>query len=278
MDFKHKLNKIVKINNSLLSVGLDPDLGKLPASFAKTPESLFEFNKAIIDATADLVCVYKLNSAMYERQGAGGIEQLHSTCAYIGENYPDIVVILDFKRGDIGNTNNYYAQFAFDYLGVDAITISPYMGKEANESYLAYQDKGIIILCQTSNPGAGEFQDLVIDGKKLYQIVAEHVISEWNYNNNCHMVIGATYPKQLAEIRQIAGDEVVFLVPGVGAQGGSLEQAVRAGINSKGDGLIINSSREIIFASSGQDFAEAARNKASELRGNINQFRGGDDG
>lgn len=273
MSFKSKLMRIVEKNNSLVSVGLDPDIRKLPGFLTKTREPLATFNQAIIDATADLVCVFKLNSAMYEGQGASGIEQLHTTCAYIRKHHPDIVVILDFKRGDIGNTNNYYAQFAFDYLGVDAVTISPYMGKEANEPYLAYKDKGIIVLCQTSNPGAGEFQDLVINGKKLYQLVAEQVVNEWNDNGNCHLVVGAPYPKQLAEIRAMAGDEIIFLVPGVGAQGGGLEQAVKAGVNSRGEGMIINSSREILFASSNKDFAQSSRSKTLELRNNINIYR-----
>jgi orotidine-5'-phosphate decarboxylase len=273
MGFKEKLTASWEKSGSLLCVGLDPDLAKLPASMVGGNEPLFEFNKAIIDATADLACVFKPNSAMYEAYGASGIGQLQKTCNYLRKNYPEIPILLDFKRADIGNTNTYYAQFAFDYLGVDAITINPYMGKEANEAFLAYQDKGIVVLCRTSNPGAGELQDLEIDGKRLYRIVAEHVMNEWNKNNNCSLVIGSPYPEELAEIRQMLGDEVIFLIPGAGTQGGEIEKTVKAGINSKGAGVIINSSREILFASNGEDFAEAARKKATLLKDEINKYR-----
>jgi orotidine-5'-phosphate decarboxylase len=273
MGFTTKLAARWEKSNSLLCVGLDPDLGKMPQYVAQGPEPLFTFNKAIIDATAELVCMFKPNSAMYEAQGSLGIEQLQKTCAYIAQEYPDIPVLLDYKRGDIGNTNTYYAQFAFDYLGVDAVTISPYMGKEANEAFLAYQDKGIFVLCRTSNPGAGELQDLVVDGEKLYQLVARHVMTRWDNYHNCALVVGSPYPAELATLRQNLGDEVLFLVPGAGTQAGSIEQTVRAGINSEGVGMIVNSSREVIYASSGEDFAEAARTTATRLRDEINKYR-----
>lgn len=275
MGFKEKLTARWHKSNSLLCVGLDPDITKIPVHIASGPEPLFEFNRAIIDATADTVAAYKPNSAMYEASGRSGVEQLQKTCAYIETNYPDIPILLDFKRGDIGNTNNYYAQYAFDYLGVDAITIHPYMGKEANEAFLTYKDKGIFVLCRTSNPGAGEFQDLEVGGKKIYQIVAKNVMANWNDNDNCALVIGATYPKELATIRKELGDDVIFLIPGAGAQGGAAQETVKAGVNSRGTGMIINSSREIIFASSGLDFAEAAKAKATELRDEINSYSRG---
>ena len=273
MNFKRKLSKSWENSGSLLCVGLDPDVIKMSSTIAKSAEPLFTFNKAIIDATADQVCVYKPNSAMYEAYGSSGIEQLKKTCEYLQSNHPTIPILLDFKRADIGNTNNYYAQFAFDYLGVDAITINPYMGKEANEAFLAYKDKGIFILCRTSNPGAGEFQDLETDGKKLYQTVAENVMKKWDDNNNCALVIGSPYPKELATIRKSLNDDTIFLIPGAGTQGGSIEATVRAGVNKSGTGVIINSSREIIYASNDDDFTEAARQKAVMLRDEINKYR-----
>ncbi|MEK7152557.1 MAG: orotidine-5'-phosphate decarboxylase [Patescibacteria group bacterium] len=272
MDFKRKLHASTAKNNSLLCVGLDPDSAKLPATLTGA-DNLYQFNKAIIDATNDLVCAYKPNSAFYEAAGEQGIKQLQKTCAYIREHHPDIPILLDFKRADIGNTNAYYAQFAFDYLGVDAITINPYMGREANEPFLGYADKGIVVLCRTSNSGAGEFQDLEVEGKKLYQIVAEHVAREWNDNQNCLLVIGAPYPEELANIRSVVGEDMTFLVPGVGSQGGSLEPTLTAGLTQAGGGLIINSSREVIFASDGTDFAEVARQKAMALKEEINKYR-----
>jgi orotidine-5'-phosphate decarboxylase len=273
MNFAEKLAFAIKKNNSLLCVGLDPDLDKLPESIKQSTEPLFEFNRAIIDATAEAVCSFKPNSAFYEAGGEKAIAQLQKTCDYIREKYPDIVIILDFKRGDIGNTNAYYANFAFDELGVDAITIHPYMGRDANEPYLARKDKGIFVLCRTSNPGAGEFQDLEVDGKKLYEVVAKQVATEWNKNANCHLVVGATYPKELAEIRAIVGDDVTFLTPGIGAQGGDVKQAMQAGKNSRGEGLVFNTSRAVLYASSGANFAETAHAKATELKDEINKHR-----
>lgn len=272
MDFKKKLVRAVKDHDSLLCVGLDPDLQKLPEVITKKTQHFYAFNTAIIKATQDVVCAYKLNSAMYEAQGHKGIQELQKTCRYILE-HTDVPVILDFKRADIGNTNNYYAEFAFDYLGVDAITINPYMGKEANEAFLAYQSKGIVVLCKTSNPGAGEFQDMVVDGKKLYERVAEHVMKYWNEQGNCLLVVGATYPTELAALRSQTGEETIFLIPGAGTQGGSVAQTVKAGMNKNKAGIIINSSREIIFASNKADYAEAARSKARALRDEINKYR-----
>ena len=275
MTFLDKLEASWGKNNSLLCVGLDPDMAKLPESLKSDATPYFTFNKAIIDATADLVCAYKPNSAFYEARGAAGIEELKQTCAYIQQKYPEIPIILDFKRGDIGNTNSHSAQFAFDYLGADAITVQPYQGREALQAFLDYQDKGIMVLTRMSNPGAGEFQDLVAGGRKLYLQVAKSVAGNWNANGNCQLVVGATAPEEMAEIRQLVGDEMVFLVPGLGAQGGDAGAFVRTGINRGGKGLIINSSRGILYASNGEDFAAVARLKALEARDQINQYRGG---
>ncbi len=271
MEFVAKLAKTAAANNSLVCVGLDSNVAKLPAHLSGT-DRMFEFNKAIIDATKDLVCVYKPNSAFYEAEGPAGIQQLKKTVDYIHET-TDIPVILDAKRADIGSTNEGYVKFIFNYLGVDAVTVQPYMGSEALGPFLAQKDRGIIVLCRTSNAGAAEIQDLESGGKKVWQIVAEKVRDEWNTNGNCQLVVGATYPEEMAEIRKLVGDDMWFLVPGAGSQGGDVEATVKAGVNSKGEGIMVNSSRDIIFASSGEDFAEAARAKTMELRNEINKAR-----
>lgn len=273
MEFLDRLTGCMGRNDSLVCVGLDSQAAKLPASL-KADNRIFQFNKVIIDKTADLVCAYKPNSAFYEALGAEGITQLKETCDYIKANYPYVPIILDAKRADIGSTNQAYAQFAFDYLGADAITLHPYLGAEALEPFLSWRDKGMIILCRTSNPGAGELQDLDVNGKKVYQIVAEKVRDEWNKNGNCLLVVGATYPKELAELRELMGDRFTFLAPGVGAQGGGVEKVIKAGKNKDGQGVIINSGRDIIFASSGPDYGEVARKRTMELRAEINKVRG----
>lgn len=269
MNFQQKLDAAIEKNNSLLCIGLDPVAEKLPKSVSG---SFFEFNKQIIDATHDLVSTYKPNSAFYEAHGAAGIEALKMTCDYLRSQYQTNTIILDAKRGDIGSTNDGYIKFAFDYLGVDAITLQPYLGKESLSSFLSYKDKGLIILCRTSNPGAGEYQDLKVDGQTLYMKVAHQVSKEWNKDGNCLLVVGATYPEEMKEIRKVVGD-MTFLVPGIGAQGGDIEKTVKAGINSQKKGMIISSSRSVIFASSRDDFAEAARTEAQKLRDEINKYR-----
>jgi orotidine-5'-phosphate decarboxylase len=273
MDFIARLKELWDKNNTLLCIGLDPDMDKLPDHLKQDSTALFSFNKAIIEATHELVCAYKPNSAFYESHGASGIEQLKQTCEYIKSTYPDIPVILDFKRGDIGNTNNHYAAFAFDYLKVDAITVNPYMGRDTLQAYLDHKDKGVIILCRTSNPGAAELQDLKVGDNKIYEVLADKVAKEWNSNGNCLLVVGATYPDELANIRRRVGNDLVFLVPGVGAQGADIKATIEAGRNKEGSGLIINSARGIIYASSNEDFAEAARDQATKLRDEINQYR-----
>lgn len=272
MTFQQKLNNIIKKNNSLLCVGLDSDIQKIPEHIRSQEHPQSTFNQAIIEATADLVCAYKPNTSFYEARGIAGIEALKITCDYIKEKYPHIPVIIDAKRADIGNTNEGYVKFVFDYLGADAVTVHPYLGKEALNPFLERKDKGIFILCRTSNPGAGEFQDLNIESKPLYQVVAEHVVKDWNYNGNCGLVVGATYPKELEIVRHIVG-ELPILIPGIGIQGGDVEKTVRAGVDSNGQNAIINSSRGIIFASSDKNYARKANEETEILKNLINSHR-----
>lgn len=260
-----KYNKRVDEINSLVCVGLDSDFGKIPEEYKKLEFPQFEFNKYIIDKTYEYTAAYKPNIAFYEERGDRGILELKKTYDYLKENYPDIFLICDAKRGDIGNTNNGYINFILDWLGADAITVSPYLGGESLEPFLKRDDKGIIVLCRTSNIGAGELQDLIVDSKPIWQIVAEKVKDKWNINNNCMLVVGATYPEETANIRKIVG-EMTFLMPGIGAQGGEVELAVKAGINSAKKGLIINSSRGVIFA---QD----PKTEVIKLRNEINKYR-----
>ncbi len=271
MTFLEKLAQASLTNRSLLSVGLDADFHKLPTHLSKQSYPLFEFNRQIIDVTADLVCAYKLNSAFYEALGHDGIYQLKLTFDYLRQHYPQIPTILDAKRADIGNTNLGYVQFVFDYLGADSLTVNPYLGREAIQPFLDYTDKGIIVLCKTSNPGSGEFQNLQVNNRPLYQIIAQKVATEWNTNGNCLLVVGATYPKELVELRQLLPN-ITFLIPGVGAQGGDLQATILAAKNQHNVGFIVNSSREIIFASSGLDFALEARQKTQALRDQINSY------
>lgn len=236
------------------------------------------FNREIVEATGDLVCAFKLNAAFYEARGAEGFEDLKVTIQRANEAFPRVPVILDAKRADIGNTNEGYVKMAFEYLGVDAITVHPYLGREALQPFLDQKDKGIIVLARTSNPGAGEFQDLkihesgTIGEQPLYQVVARRVATEWNKNSNCAVVVGATYPEELQIVRGIVGD-MPILIPGIGAQGGEIEPTVKAGRDSRGQGMIINLSRSVLYASSGEDFAEAARAEVLRVHNLINQFR-----
>ncbi len=265
---------------NFVCVGLDSDFDKIPESAHRrgsecgvsVANTIVEFNRAIVEETKDLVCAYKLNAAFYEAHGAEGVSALQRTLADIHAIAPDVPVIFDAKRADIGNTNVGYAKMAFDFLRADAITVHPYLGAEALRPFFARAEKGIIVLCRTSNPGAGEFQDLLVNGEPLYRVVARHVANEWNKNGNCALVVGATYPGELREVRGIVAD-MPILIPGIGAQGGDVEKTVAAGKDSRGKGMIINSSRGIIFASPGADFAEAARSETKRLRDLINQYR-----
>lgn len=254
-------------NRSLVCVGLDPEPARFPAQFAGRPRAILEFNQAIVDATRDLACCYKPQFAHYAAEHAE--EQLEATIRYIREQAPGMPVILDSKRGDIGSTAERYAREAFERYGADAVTVNPYLGGDALEPFLAYASKGVIVLCRTSNPGARDFQDLEVGGKRLYQVVAERVARDWNGRGNCMLVVGATYPAELADIRSRVGD-LPFLVPGVGAQGADVERAVKSGRTAAGGGLVINSSRAILYASRGEDFAAAARAATIELRDAIN--------
>jgi orotidine-5'-phosphate decarboxylase len=270
MKFIEKLTRAMQANNSLLCVGLDTEPKRIPEGI-----SVADFNRAIIEATSDLVCAYKPNLAFYEAMGDEGQTALKETL----KNIPaDIPVIADAKRGDIGNSAAAYARAIFDNFGFDATTVNPYLGFDAVEPFLSYQKRGIIILCRTSNPGATDFQDLLCqygdDYHPLYEIVALKA-SQWNTNGNIGLVIGATYPEELGIIRR-QHPEIPFLVPGIGAQGGDLALAVRHGIDANGRGMIINSSRQILYASTGKDFDKAARLVAAELREEINQHRSGD--
>ena len=257
-------------NDSLVCVGLDPEIERMPAALAAEASPIFQFNKAIIDATADLVCAYKPQFAHYAACEAE--DQLERTIEYVHRAYPSIPVILDAKRGDVGNTAERYAIEAFERYGADAVTVNPYLGGDSLEPFFKYEDKGVLVLCRTSNPGARDVQDLQVGSRRVYHAVAELAARHWNSRGNCALVVGATYPRELAEIREIAGD-MPFLVPGVGAQGADVHQAVTSGRTRCGTGLIISSSRAILYASSGPDFAQAARSATLTLRDQINTAR-----
>lgn len=268
MTFREKLLAASRKNNSLLCVGLDTVPSLLPGPFSPEPASVAAFNRAVVEATADLVCAYKPNLAFYEALGIAGMEALARTLEHIPKDVP---VIADAKRGDIGNTARAYATAVFDVLGFDAVTVSPYLGRDALQPFLDYADRGIFVLCRTSNPGARDFQDLLIDGRPLYQVVAERVV-QWDQHGNCGLVVGATYPQEVAIVRGIA-PELPLLVPGVGAQAGDLPAAARAAVDARGELAVINSSRQVLYASRGADFAQAARQAALTLRDEINRAR-----
>lgn len=259
-------------SNSLVCVGLDPEIERFPAQIAGQPSPIFQFNKAIVDATADLVCAFKPQFAHYAAYEAE--DQLERTIDYIHRAYPGVPVILDSKRGDIGNTAERYAIEAFERYGADAVTVNPYLGGDSLEPFLRREDRGVVVLCRTSNPGARDLQDLPVgaDGRRLYHVVAEMAAVRWNTRGNCLLVVGATYPAELAEIRRIVGD-MPLLVPGVGAQGGDVAQVVLNGQTAAGKGLLVSSSRSILYASAGEDFASAARGAALALRDQINAHR-----
>jgi len=264
MNFVEKLTNIARKNKSLLCVGLDPDPDLMPDKVG-----VFEFNKAIIEATSDLVCAYKPNLAFYEALGNEGLTALKRTVDYIPE---DIPVIADAKRGDIGNTARAYAKAIFANFNFDAATVNPYLGFDAVEPFIRYRDKGVFILCRTSNAGAVDFQALRCqvenDHRPLFEIVALKA-SQWNTQGNIGLVVGATYPEELRLIRQSYPD-MPLLIPGIGAQGGDLASTVRYGVDAQGEKAVINSSRQIIYASRGKDFAGAAGKAALLLRDQIN--------
>jgi orotidine-5'-phosphate decarboxylase len=260
-----KYNARAEAVNSLVCVGLDPQIDALPERYRDEGTPQFAWNRDVIDATHPYVAAYKPNIAFYEERGVDGLRELQLTIAYLRERHPDIFTICDAKRADIGHTNEAYAAAIFDLMGFDAVTLHPYLGREALAPFLERRDKVSLILCRTSNPGAGDLQDLLVEGRPLWQVVAEKVTTEWNLYGNLMMVVGATYPGEMRRIREVAGD-LTFLVPGVGAQGGQVQAVVEAGLNSHNMGLIISSSRGVISA---PDPGEAAR----ALRDEINSYR-----
>lgn len=257
-------------HDSLVCVGLDPNIAKLPPHLSAEKDGVFEFCKQIIDATADLVCAYKPQIAYFADNARE--EQLAAVMDYAKQRYPQIPIILDAKRGDIGSTAAMYASEAFDRYQADAVTINPYMGQDSAAPFLEREDKGVFILCRTSNTGGAEFQDLLVDGQPLYEIVAQNIAKDWNTNRNCGLVVGATQPAQMQRIRSLVGD-MPFLVPGIGAQGGDVQATLDAGLNANKTGLVINSSRGIIFAGNGEDFASKAREATMKLKEAINLYR-----
>ena len=270
MTFIHRLKQAWAAQHSLLCVGLDPDPARLPAHLGASKHPIFEFGRAIVDATADLVCAFKPQIAYYA--AARAEDQLEMTIAHIRERHPAIPVILDAKRGDVGSTAQMYAREAFERYRADAVTVNPYLGLDALQPFLDYADKGVIVLCRTSNPGARDVQDLASGGRKLYQLIAEKASRDWNANGNVLLVVGATYPEELREIRAIVGD-MPLLVPGVGAQGGDVAAVLASGATADGTGLVISSSRAVLYAGGGSDYAQAARAAALKQRDEINQCR-----
>ena len=266
--FTAKLNELIQKKRSLLCVGLDSDLEKIPNFLLSEIDPLLTFNKAIIEATCDYAAAYKLNIAFYESLGLPGWELLERTLSAIPDN---ILILADAKRADIENTGKKYAETYFRTYNFDAITVNPYMGMDSVTPFLEYESKGVFILCLTSNPGSTDFQYLKVDNQPLYSIVAQKV-TEWNFlYGNCGLVVGGTHAHEIKEIRDIA-PHLPFLVPGVGAQGGNLEKAVEYATDEKGMSALINASRTILYASAGQDFAEAAHERAKQLRDQINMF------
>ncbi len=266
--FREKLKAASQHNGSLLCVGLDPAPGQMP------PMAVFDFNRAIIDATADLVCAYKPNLAFYEALGLEGLEALVKTVAYIPGAIP---AIGDAKRGDIGHTAQAYAKAMFEVMAFDAVTVNPYLGYDSIEPFLGYRDRGVFVLCQTSNPSASEFQRLLCwqeggtTSQPLYEIVAQRA-RKWDEAGNVGLVVGATYPQELRRLRELC-PTMTLLIPGIGPQGGDLEAAVHYGLDARGEGAIFSASRQVLYASRGRDFAVAARRMAQELRNEINRFR-----
>ncbi len=263
-----KLQKIQQDNKSMICLGLDLDVKRVPQVYNTSVKGLFDFTNRIIEATQDLVCAYKPNLAFYESLGSEGWSLLKLILKRIPENIP---IIIDGKRGDISNTAAHYAQFMFEQLGGDWVTLNPYMGYDSMRPFLEYRNKGVFILCLTSNPGSKDFQLLMVEGKPLYKIVAEKV-SYWNKEDNCGLVVGATHPEQLDEIREIAKD-MPLLIPGVGAQGGALEKAVLSGTDNFKKTAVINVSRSVLYASTDNDFAEKSRQELEKLNSVVGSLR-----
>ncbi len=256
--------------DTLLCVGLDPDPARFPAPLRDRDDAIFAFCRAIVDATAEFACAFKPQIAYFASHRAE--DQLERLLAHIRSAHPQVPVILDAKRGDIGSTAQHYAREAFERYGADAVTLSPYMGLDSIEPFLEYADRGVFLLCRTSNPGGDDLQMLDVGGTHLYEHVAQLAATRWNTNGQLGLVVGATYPNELARVRALAGG-LPLLVPGVGAQGGDVQAAVAAGQTARGDGLVLNSSRAILYAGHGEDFAAAARAAARRTRDEINRHR-----
>lgn len=254
----------------MLCVGLDPDPTRLPAPVVGRPGATFAFCREIIDATADVVCAFKPQIAHFSAQGAEA--ELEQICDHIRDAHPQVLLVLDAKRGDIGSTAEHYATEAFERYGAHVVTVNPYLGTDSVEPFLARADRGVFVLCRTSNPGSGDFQSLRVDGDPLFLHVARRVAMEWSDIGECGLVVGATYPDELCQVRAAVGD-LPLLVPGVGAQGGDVEATVAAGADSSGFGMVINSSRAVLYASPGTDFADAARAVAITTRDQIRAAR-----
>ncbi|MEY5003286.1 MAG: orotidine 5-phosphate decarboxylase protein [Pseudomonadota bacterium] len=272
MNFTDKLAAATQRHDSLLCVGLDPDITRFPAQLQGKDGSIFEFCKAIIDATASVACAFKPQIAYFAALAAE--DQLQGVCDYLKQRYPDIPIVLDAKRGDIGATAEQYAREAFERYRADAVTVNPYMGFDSIAPYLEWTDRGVIVLCRTSNPGGSDLQFLQVDGKPLYQYVAQLVSDQWNRHGQCGLVVGATFPEELAQVRAMVG-EMPLLVPGIGAQGGDIEATVKAGRTAQGSGMMINSSRAILYAKpeGSEDFTAAAGRVARETCDAINRHR-----
>ncbi|MGH8215820.1 MAG: orotidine-5'-phosphate decarboxylase [Rhodanobacteraceae bacterium] len=275
MGFMQSLREAWQRNDSLVCVGLDPERARLPAHLRDDPDAVFAFCTGIVDATADLVCAFKPQIAHFAALRAE--DALERLIAHIHDRHPGVPVILDAKRGDIGSTARHYAEEAFDRYQADAVTLNPYLGRDSVQPFLDRADKGVILLCRTSNPGGADFQNLIVhDGGDhslpLYQHIAATIAREWNANGNCALVTGATFPGELGAVRALVGD-MPLLVPGVGAQGGDVAAVLAAGALADGSGLIVSSSRAILYAGGGTDFAEAARRAALALRDAINSHR-----
>ena len=262
--FLQKLDKACRANRSLLCVGLDPDPARMPVADAA------EFNRAIVDSTAGLVCAYKPNLSFYEAMGIEGLKALERTIAHIKDRAPDAVLIGDAKRGDVGASAEAYARAMFDVWQFDAVTVNAYLGGDTVRPFLEYGDRGVFILCRTSNPGAGDLQDLKSSGsgEPLYRTVAAQAM-QWASAGNVGLVVGATYPDEMKQLRELCPD-LPFLIPGVGAQGGDLKEAALNGVDANGRRAVINASRSVLYASSGSDYAEAARKEAANIRDGIN--------
>lgn len=270
MIFNEMLQKRWQEDNTLLCVGLDPNPARFPEKFKNSPTGIYDFCREIVDATADLVCAFKPQIAYFASCGAE--DQLKQLIDWIHVKHPGIPVVLDAKRGDIGSTAEHYAKEAFVRFEADCVTLSPYMGKDSVTPYLEYPEKGAFLLCRTSNPGGDDIQMLTADGRPIYETVAK-LVDQWNTTGQLGLVVGATYPKELAAIRALV-PQLNFLVPGIGAQGGDINAAVKAGCRPDGTGMVINSSRAVLYASSDEkDFAEKARAVAMDTRDKINAAR-----